>query len=253
MFVIKKMVSAFLLPPGVFVLLLALAGAILLVRKKIAGGVFNLAVAALIWALSTAPVADVIMSPLEEPYAKIKSQTGDVIVLLGGGIAQGVPDYSGKGAPSADMLFRIVTAVRLQQRLDVPIIVSGGRVYQNIDSEAGIAKRLLMDLGVADHQIILEERSRDTLGNARHTKTVCHKLGFKRPILLSSAYHLRRATHLFQRIGLEVTAFPAGFKTAPDRRYGWQDFLPSSGSLDMTSDALHEYLGQLYYRLVPVR
>ena len=253
MFVIKKIVSAFLLPPGMFVLLLALVGLLLLVRKKIAGGVFNLAVAALIWALATVPVADLIMKPLEKPYAKIKKPTGDVIVLLGGGVAQGVPDYSGKGAPSADMLFRIVTAVRLQQRLDVPVVVSGGKVYQNIDSEAGIARRLLTDLGVADSKIILEEQSRDTLENARYTKAICQKWGFKRPILLTSAYHLPRAVSLFRRFNLEVTAFPAGFKTATERRYGWQDFLPSTGSLDITSDALHEYLGQMYYSLIPVR
>ena len=253
MFVLKKIVSAFLLPPGIFVLLLALAGAVLLVRKKIAGGIFNLAVAALIWALSTTPVADSIMSPLEKPYAQIKIPMGDVIVLLGGGVAQGVPDFSGKGAPSADMLFRIVTAVRLQQRLDVPIIVSGGNVYRNIDSEAGIARRLLTDLGVADGKIIMEERSRDTLGNAGYTKSICQKRGYKQPILLTSAYHLPRAVDLFKRSGLEVTAFPAGFKTATERRYGWQDFLPSTGSLDITSDALHEYLGQIYYKLIRVR
>ena len=52
MFVIKKIASAFLLPPGVFVLLLTVAGLILLVRKKIAGGSFSLVLAATIWALS---------------------------------------------------------------------------------------------------------------------------------------------------------------------------------------------------------
>ena len=252
MFVIKKIVSAFLLPPGVFVLLLAGVGAVLLVRKKKAGGIFNLAVAALIWALATAPVADQIMAPLEMPYAPVKRPTGDVIVLLGGGIAEGVPDFSGRGAPSSDMLSRIVTAVRLQRQLDVPIIVSGGTVYQNIASEAGIARRLLMDLGVAGNKIIEEGRSRDTNDNARYTKELCQKRGFKKPIVLTSAYHLTRALYLFEKTGLSVTAFPADFKTAADRRYGWQDLLPSTGSLDITSDALHEYLGLMYYKLIPV-
>lgn len=253
MFVIKKIVSAFLLPPGVFVLLLTLAGVILLVRKKHAGGILNLALAGVIWALATAPVADKIMAPLEKPYAEIKRPAGDVIVLLGGGIAEGVPDFTGKGAPSADMLFRIVTAVRLQRQIDVPIIVSGGKVYKNIDSEAKIARRLLTDLGVADKKIIMEERSRDTLDNALNTKALCQKMGFREPILLTSAYHLPRAVYLFEKTGLRVNAFPAGFKTATDRRYGWQDLLPATGSLDVTSDALHEYLGQMYYRLVPIR
>ena len=251
MFVIKKIVSSFLLPPGIFILLLAGAGAILLVRKKKIGGIFSLAMAALIWATATAPVADQLMAPLEAPYAQFKNPTGDVIVLLGGGIAEGVPDFSGKGAPSGDMLSRIVTTVRLQRRLQVPIIVSGGKVYQNISSEAGIVKRLLMDLGVDAHNIILEERSQDTFDNARYSGEICRQRGFKQPIVLTSAYHLGRAVKLFQKAGLNVTAFPANFRTAATRRYGWQDLLPSTGSLDMTSDALHEYLGQLYYSLTP--
>jgi uncharacterized SAM-binding protein YcdF (DUF218 family) len=253
MFVIKKIVSAFLLPPGLFVMLLAGLGAIFLVRKKIACGLFNLILAGVIWALATAPVADRIMAPLEQPYSEVNMPSGDVIVLLGGGIAEGVPDFSGRGAPSAGMLSRIVTAVRLQRRLDVPIVVSGGRVYRNVSSEAMIARRFLTDLGVAKSQIITEERSRDTRENARFTKELCRQRGFKKPILLTSAYHLPRAVYLFEKAGLAVTAFPAGFKTAVDRRYGWQDLLPSMGCLDTTSKALHEYLGLLYYRLIPVK
>lgn len=252
MFVIKKIFSAFLLPPGVFVSLLAGVGAILILRKKTAGGILNLILAAVLWALATAPVSDRIMAPLEQPYVETERPAGDVIILLGGGIAEGVPDFSGRGAPSAGMLSRIVTAVRLQGQLDVPIVVSGGRVYRNISSEATIARRFLTDLGVAKSQIITEERSRDTRENARFVNELCRQRGFKKPILLTSAYHLPRAVFLFETAGLAVTAFPADFKTAVDRRYGWQDLLPSMGSLDTTSKALHEYLGLLYYRLIPV-
>ena len=249
MFVIKKIVSAFLLPPGIFILLLTGAGAVLWMRKKKAGGIFNLAMAALLWLLATVPVADRLMAPLERPYADFKKPAGDVIVLLGGGIAEGVPDFSGKGAPSADMLSRIVTAVRLQRQIDVPIIVSGGKVYQNISSEAGIARRILTDLGVSEKKIIVEENSRDTFDNARYTREICRDRGFERPIVLTSAYHLRRALYLFEKAGLTVTAFPADFQTAPDRRYGWQDLLPSTGSLDSTAMHCMSTLVWLYYRL----
>ena len=251
MFVVKKIISAFLLPPGIFILLLGVAGVILIKRKKRIAGLFNLAMAVSVWALATAPVADRIMAPLEMPFADIQKPSGDVIVVLGGGIYGEVPDLSGKGAPSAGMLPRIVTAARLQRRLKVPIIVSGGRVYRQVNSEAAIAKRFLTDLGVPGQMVILEEKSRDTYENAIHTKEICRKRGFNNPIVLTSAYHLKRALTLFERAGLDVTGFPADFRTAAGRRYGWQDFLPSTGGLDNTHDALHEYLGLLYYRLVP--
>ena len=74
-------------------------------------------------------------------------------------------------------------------------------------------------------------------------------MGFKRPILLTSAYHLKRAVYLFEKAGLAVTPYPSNFVTAADRRYGWQDLLPPAASLGTTSAALHEHLGFIYYRL----
>ena len=253
MFVIKKVLSAFLLPPGMFVLMLSAWGVFQIVRKKSSAGLAGMLLAGLIWALSILPVADLIMGPLEKPYTQFKTPSGDVLVLLGGGIAGEVPDFSGKGVPSADFLSRIITAARLQQQLGIPIIVSGGFVYQNTKSEANVARRLLTDLGVSEQKILLDERSRDTFDNARYSKELCQKLGFKKPILVTSAYHLNRSVYLFNEVGLSVTPFPANFKSATDRKYDWQDFLPSTGSLDITRDALHEYLGQICYRLNPFR
>ena len=91
-----------------------------------------------------------------------------MIILLGGGIIDKVPDLSGFGIPSDDMLGRIVTAVRLQKKLHVPIIVSGGKVYKRGSAEAHIVKRFLVDLGVAESRIIVEDKSRNTFKKEKY-------------------------------------------------------------------------------------
>lgn len=92
---------------------------------------------------------------------------------------EGVPDLSGEGVPASQAYPRIVTAVRLHRRLGLPVIVSGGRIRAEDTPEAVIVKRFLVDLGVAESQVILEERSRDTHENAVFTKAVCEREGFR--------------------------------------------------------------------------
>ena len=73
-----------------------------------------------------------------------------------------------------------------------------------------------------------------------------------RILLVTSAFHMRRAQRLFERQGLEVEAFPVDFQ-ARGAWAGplWRDptqWLPSAGALDGSSRALHELLGRLIYR-----
>ena len=73
-----------------------------------------------------------------------------------------------------------------------------------------------------------------------------------RILLVTSAFHMRRAQRLFERQGLVVEAFPVDFQArgawaAPQ----WCDptrWLPSAGALDGSSSALRELLGRLIYR-----
>ena len=73
-----------------------------------------------------------------------------------------------------------------------------------------------------------------------------------RILLVTSAFHMRRAQRLFQRQGLKVLPFPVDFQTR-GRWAGtlWRDptqWLPSARALDDSSRALREFLGRLVYR-----
>ena len=73
-----------------------------------------------------------------------------------------------------------------------------------------------------------------------------------RVLLVTSAFHMRRAQRLFERQGLKVLPFPVDFQ-ARGRWAGplWRDpsqWLPSARALDDSSRALRELLGRLVYR-----
>lgn len=96
-------------------------------------------------------------------------------------------------------------------------------------------------------KVLIEDKSRDTVENAIFSKAVLVEKGFNKPILVTSAFHMRRSIMAFRKVGLEVIPVPSSFRTAPGAALVWADWLPSANSLDMTATVLHEYLGLIYY------
>lgn len=248
MFELKKILTAFLLPPGIFIVLLLFSGLWFLFKKNWKAGIINCLIGIFIWLLSISPVADAMLRGLESDFKIPENPRGDVIILLGGGVYDKVPDLSGVGAPAEEMIARLVTAVRLQKMLNIPIIVSGGVVFEGRKAEAPIVRRFLTDLGVPDKKIIIEDKSRNTIENARYTAEICKRLGYKKPILVTSAYHMRRSIVSFEKIGMKAVPFPANFRTW-DRKYGWESYLPSSFRLRNSYTAMREYMGLLFYKI----
>lgn len=249
MFAIKKIITSLFIPPGIVIIVLVATGIWSWRRNQRLCALINIAIAAILWLFSIAPISNALMRGLEAGLTIPAHARGDVIILLGGGINEAVPDLTGSGAPSEDMLARLVTAVRLQRQLDIPVIISGGSAYAGRMAEAPVVRRFMMDLGVQDRQILLESRSRDTVENATCSREIVSQKGFKRPLLVTSAYHMRRSIEAFKLAGIAVTPVPAQFSTGNNLPLIWADFLPGSDALHRSAKALKEHLGLFFYRL----
>jgi uncharacterized SAM-binding protein YcdF (DUF218 family) len=250
MFVIKKLVAPFALPPGIFVLLLFILAARCAMRKRASAALGALAIGLLLWIGATVPTAVLLTRGLETRYPLPDPIDGDVIILLGGGYFDRAVDLTGTGFPAGDMAGRLITAARLQGRLRLPLILSSGQVSRHTQAGARIDQRILTDLGVPANQINVETASRDTAENAFYSQKICQREGYRRPILITSALHLPRAVRLFRAAGLDVLPVPAYRRTWEDQAFYWRSWLPSATALETTSDALHEYLGLTYYWLL---
>jgi uncharacterized SAM-binding protein YcdF (DUF218 family) len=250
LFIAKKCVTPFLIPPGVFVLLLLVSGFRQIGKGNGRNGLFQCALGLLLWLFSIAPFSDLLLKNLESGLEKPDTVKGDVIVVLGGGMHDEADDLSGKGAPRGDSLERLVTAARLEKRLKIPVIVSGGEVSKDSRPEAPVMKRILTDLGVPANRVIVEEKSRDTMENAKYSEEICAKHGYKKIILMTSSYHLKRSVTAFRKYGMTVTPYPANLRTGGHTRYGYIGFLPAASSLMDTSVYMKEYLGMASYAIL---
>lgn len=249
MFELKKILTAYMMPPGIFVVILLIAGIWFFVKRWRFAGIFNITIAIALWALSINPVSDYLLRGLEHEFVIPKKVSADVIVLMGGGSDLQAPDLTGIGSPGNDMLARVVTTARLYKQLKVPVIITSGKAFENKPSEAPIIKRFLMDLDVPEAMIILEDKSRDSIENARYTKEICLKKGFKRLAVVTSAFHMQRTALSFKKVGLDITPVPAKYKTWQNQKYYWEDYLPNASNLFDSSIALKEYVGLVFYKI----
>jgi uncharacterized SAM-binding protein YcdF (DUF218 family) len=131
------------------------------------------------------------------------------------------------------------------------ILVTGGSgaMLKKAHTEATDLITLLHLAGVPDSVIIKEDRSRNTHENALFTQQILAK----RPeldtlILVTSAFHQRRALGCFAKVGLYPQPFPAGFLTTD--RAATPDYwlVPNIDSLSRWSQLLHEIAGYLTYK-----
>ena len=246
MFIIKKLLTPFLLPPGVFSAL-AFCLAALRFRKDRKQAMAWAGFALLIWAASIKPVGDLALARLEYAYLPPAELKADAVMLLSGGIREGTPEPFGILELSGASLERALAAASIYRRYKLPIVVSGGAV-SSVRSEAGAIKKYLVSLGVPQEKVFAEERARDTWESAVFLKKFCDDSGYKKAAIVTSAYHMKRAVWSFEKAGFkDAVPYPAAYKTSNPTKYYFMDFLPGTG--ENLREAMHEYLGLFFYMI----
>ena len=133
------------------------------------------------------------------------------------------------------------------------IIVSGGMgsLRDKFETEATSLKRILLNAGVPDSAILLEERARNTHENAKFTKELLmlHP-ELKKVLLVTSAFHMRRSDGCMKKAGVVADTFPADFYTT-DRLWTFDRLIvPNEWNLYMWQKLLHEITGYVTYKLM---
>jgi len=229
-----------LLLPSSFVLLLILIGfVLLLVSKKKKLGKFLLIVGILLYYLfSITPVANYLLSPLENKYSSLKmedmSRAGKAVLLLGG--------------KEADVL-RGSEVLRIShlKKHEVEIIISGTDPLLPTSEEALGIKRFFVNRGLPEENIVIEGKSRNTWENIRNVKEIVGEEPF---FLVTSAYHMTRVLREFEKVEANPIPAPTDFKVKTEK-YNALDFFPDAQNLRNSDIAVHEYLGILWYEIRP--
>lgn len=249
-----KLLYTFFIPPGGIILLLIIFNIYLYRKKKKIHGKYLLTIIiTLFYLLSTSFIAYHLVKPLENYYhnpsiKQLQQEKYDVIIMLGGG-AINVPDIDGEGQVSGYVANRMLTVMRLQHELNIPIILSGGKVFADTGREADIEKRIFLGMGIDEQYLILENQSRNTVENVRNSKIIMEQYNFSKPLIITSGFHLPRAMEIFARENINATAYVADYQMSDYLTFNIFNFLPNNGSLNTSCLAIREYLGILALKL----
>lgn len=200
---------------------------------------------------STSWLGDWLMTDLEQPYPPVAVSAlpeADVILLLGGGV------HSRKSAAVLGNLNRwsdrLLFAAALYHASKAPVILISGGGPEGESTEAAMTEEILRVMQVPASAMMLEQVSRNTHDNAVFSAPLLAERGWSRVLLVTSAFHMRRATALFAAQGVTVIPAPTDHHISNmlDER-DWLDRVPSLSSLTVTHYAIHERVGYLFYRL----
>jgi uncharacterized SAM-binding protein YcdF (DUF218 family) len=251
MFLLKKILSSLILPPGGPVTL-ALFG-LWLARRHPRSGHALIGVALTTLLLLSMPwVANDLSARLADtaPISPEQLARAQAIVVLGGGNTHGALEYGGGDTVSELELVRLRYAARLAKGSGLPVAIAGGAPRGGEPESEVMRAALATDFGVPTRWI--ETSSRDTAENAANLAPQLHAAGIERIALVTHVWHMPRARTLFERHGFEVLAAPTGFTAASSGHWIYR-WLPEADALRQSSYALHEWLGRSYYLLTSAR
>jgi uncharacterized SAM-binding protein YcdF (DUF218 family) len=246
-FVISKVLLYLVLPPSGIMILMTI-GFLIVKQRRLAGWGLIIFGFLLLYGLSTGPVVNSLIIPLETSYPPLRDKTvhADAIVVLTGGVR----DLSRLGLepePSELSLERLVKGVMLYRVLRKPLMIAGGSgslIHSELP-EADAMARAAVDLGVSGRDIVIENKSRNTMESARAVRGL---LKGKRIILVTSAFHMKRSVALFKKQGFDVIPAPTGYR-ALHQPVSWYSFIPGAVGLATSSVALSEYISFAWYSM----
>jgi len=181
-----------------------------------------------------------IASPLKISQVPKKA---DCIVVFAGGVGE-----SGKAGQGYEERVEYAVELYIKKYADYIIFSSG---YMYVFKEPLVMRALAISLGVPEYAIILEDKAKNTYENVRFSKDILGKNGWSKILLISSPYHMRRSSLVFNKIAknIDVTYTPIPnslFYSHPDK-YMQGKIIWKRVNLKQIRGILNEYLGILYY------
>jgi uncharacterized SAM-binding protein YcdF (DUF218 family) len=197
-----------------------------------------------------------LLARLERPYLR---QTGapiepaDAVAVLGGYLESS--SNSILGLQFNDAVDRIMTGIALvRQGKGSVLVLSGGarRIPPGtrVLAQAGATKDWIRSWDLVPVPIEVLDWCWDTHEEALRLRNLTRKNGWKRIILVTSAWHMKRSVAAFRKAGIEVVPVACDFRgTFSLSGARLLPFVPCTESLVLLDLWAEETLGYAYYRL----
>ena len=254
MFVLKKILAGWLMPLPLCLTFLVIGLWLIWTSKQINLGRFLLTCGLILLLLfSNRFVSTWLIRPLERAFPPhpefvageplpAELRNCRFVVVLGGGHVD-APHRPAINRLSDASRGRLVEGLRILHVLpDAKLVLTG--VGQNGGpSHAAIMAAAAISLGVDASRIVRLETPRDT---EEETAELSQLLGAEPFALVTSAWHLRRATALMRHRGLNPVPAPCDYTSRSVGKRSWKDFLWDTESIGRSNWAVYERLGFLW-------
>ena len=245
MLFLNKLLPIFVLPLGWVVLLLIFA----LVRRKW----WPVVVAMLLLIAASLPATgNRLIGCMESFYPALKideAGPADAVVVLGGILGpKAAPGYLTNWSESYERYDGGVALLRAG-RAKV-LVFTGARMpwdKQTVSLEGDDLRAIAIAQGVAAEKILVTREISNTREEARAVADMAKTHGWKKVIVVTTAWHMPRAARVFRNAGVDFIPFPVDYRSDGTKELAAVDFLPNADALQKTETALRECYGIAFY------
>lgn len=219
--------------------------------KRISLSIF-LIIFILISLVSFLPIGRYLIFNIEKEYhsfINIPNQVDGILILGGATFPSLFREYGQISLNgSAERLVESVEIINKFKK--AKIIFSGGSGVVNRPDlgHSQVAKSFYNKIGIDKNRILFEDDSRNTYENIIFSKKIANPKNNETWLLITSAYHMKRALLVAQKNNWNIIPYAVDFKNLRD--FKLTPNLNLLSNLNSFQEASHEWLGLLYYYLM---
>jgi uncharacterized SAM-binding protein YcdF (DUF218 family) len=185
-----------------------------------------------------------------EPQSNIdKKKIYDTGVILSGFMSKDEENGSLNFGEATDRLTEGLILYRTGRIKTIIISGGSGRLIDDT-RESVLAKAFLINnCGVPDSVVFIDTVSRNTYENALESKKLMHAEGLKSAIIITSAWHMRRAEGCFKKLDMDVDIQPTDGLYNIQKFYLTDLIVPDTRNIVKWENLMHEIVGVIVYKL----
>ncbi len=206
---------------------------------------------AIFLAFSAFPFSNALLRGLERsaPSTYHADVVYDAVILLGG-VNDEIVSTERHGPAYNDNVERLLATYDLLREGKARFaVVSGGGSGGPFEdgSDGRYLTRQLERWGIAPERLVVEAKARNTRENAVFAKEIADQREWTRVLVVTSAFHMARASECFEAVGMKADFLPVDFRSR-EAPYGVFDLLPRASALELGTMVVREWLGRYIYR-----
>ena len=248
---LSDIISAIIMPPGIFIVILFILSLYALKKPKRVILAFFLFLTAFFIYITSIPITTFYLNKLLVDVYKPqlpRNNSSTAVIVLGGGSSR---DETNKPfQPNIVTMERLYAGVKLTKEHPSYsyLILSAGDTFQRSGITGAEIMAYAAETMGCKAKIILESKARNTDENLKYCSEIVKKLGVKNVIIVTNNFHIRRSmdfAYLYMPTEVNIFPYPSGGQQPRKISLSPEVFLPDTRVLRIMQLRIKEIIGLL--------